>query len=330
MFIVTSYNDHTKLAHTQCTSSSDKAIKIFDKDFNEIYQNDIVNPAYVYEQNNLIYILTETIDENGQLVVFDKQLNCQKSICLNGKSSCHINEFNNKYIITHYWDGKVEILDKNLETEKIFIEWESNIPFRQIRNKKDHSANRQIGPHCHFSLNFKEMLLIANLGNDIIYVYNDKFEEIDKIQLPKGSGIRNLVKYGDYIYCANELNNTISTIKFENNKFKIIETISICKKGHPSEIKIFKNYLFISVRSSNQIIWYEILSNYKLLQILSIKTGNCPRSFDISQNYKQLIVGSQKGGNVKIYDINFENKNIILKKKIKIESPNCVRFLKLN
>ena len=58
---------------------------------------------------------------------------------------------------------------------------------------------------------------------------------------------------------------------------------------------------------------------------LSIKTDNCPRSFDIKE--EKLVVGSQKGGNVKIYKIKLEEKEVKLEKELKIEAANCVRFL---
>ena len=325
MLIVTSYNDHRKLAHTQSTSTKEKSIKIFNDKYESIYENNVINPAQVYEENDLIYILTETIDENGQLFILNKQLNIIKSRYLSGKSSCHMNKFKNKYIITHYWDGKVEILDKNLETIKVFTQWEPEKKFYQIKNKKEHTENRQIGPHCHFSLNFKDLLLVTNLGNDIIYVYNEKMEEKSKIKLAKGSGVRNLVKYGDYIYTANELNNSITTIKYEKGGFKVLKTMFMGEKGKPSEIKIVKNYLFISIRTLNVINCYKIGKKMELELYLSIKTDNCPRSFDIKE--EKLVVGSQKGGNVKIYKIKLEEKEVKLEKELKIEAANCVRFL---
>ena len=186
MFIVTSYNDHRKLAHTQSTSTKESSIKIFNKEYCSIYENSITNPAQVYQENDLLYILTETIDENGRLYILDKRLNIKKSRYLNGKSSCHMNKYKNKYIITHYWDGKVEILDEKLETERVFTQWDEEKKFYQIKNKEEHTKNRQIGPHCHFSMNFRNLLLVTNLGNDKIYVYNEKMEEKCQIKLPKG------------------------------------------------------------------------------------------------------------------------------------------------
>ena len=133
------------------------------------------------------------------------------------------------------------------------------------------------------------------------------------------------MKYEDYIYSANELNNSISTIKYENGGFKVLKTMFMGEKGKPSEIKIVKNYLFVSIRTLNVINCYKIGSEMDLELYLSIKTDNCPRSFDIKDG--KLIVGSQKGGNVKIYEIKLEEKEVKLEKELKIEAVNCVRFL---
>jgi 6-phosphogluconolactonase len=328
MFITTSYNRHQKLAHTHSKSTKDSSIKIFDKNGNIINYTSIINPAFVYEENDLLYILTETVDDNGYIFIFDKLLNLKEMKRLEGKSSCHINKYQNKYIITHYWDGKVQILNNNLETEKTFLQWNKNINYRELKNKLDHSMNRQVGPHPHCSMIFKDLLLISNLGNDMIYIYDKLFREIIKIKLPNGVGPRNLVQYNNFIYTANELNNSISIIEYKNKEFIIKDTIKNSKnKGDPSEIKIFEDNLFISIRTENVIVWYKIQEDGSILKNLIYKTDNCPRSFDISKDGKEMIIGCQKDDNVKIYKIDYLNNKIIFKKEIKVECPNYVKYI---
>ena len=331
MFIATSYNKHKKLAHDQ-SKSSDTAIQIIDEEGNIKYTyNKITTPAYVYQNKDVLYVLTETIDDYGKLYIFDLKLRFKGSIYLTGKSSCHINTFFDNYIITHYWDGYVQVLNKYLNTENTFFQWDKDSKHIQIKNKLEHSQNRQIGSHPHFSLSFNEKLLITNLGNDSIYIYDKELMEIGKIELPDGCGPRNLVRYNNFIYTANELNNSISIIEYIQDKFILKDTIKLgSDKGRPSEIKRYKNNLFISIRKENLIIWFKINYDGKLIEMCKKNVGNCPRSFDLSSDGREIVVGHQKDDNCTIYDLEYINHNIIFKKEIEVECPNYVKYIKID
>ena len=94
---------------------------------------------------------------------------------------------------------------------------------------------RQTKPHPHFAAQTPDgrMVLAADLGCDMIRIFKyDPQEgavEAGNAALPPGSGPRHLSFSADgkFVYCANELNNTVTSFKVEKAALKPVSTCSL-------------------------------------------------------------------------------------------------------
>ena len=94
---------------------------------------------------------------------------------------------------------------------------------------------RQTKPHPHFAAQTPDgrMVLAADLGCDMIRIFKyDPQEgavEAGNAALPPGSGPRHLSFSADgkFVYCANELNNTVTSFKVEKGTLKLVSTCSL-------------------------------------------------------------------------------------------------------
>ena len=94
---------------------------------------------------------------------------------------------------------------------------------------------RQGKSHPHFSAQTPDgsMVLTADLGCDKLHIFKYDGEqgavEAGSVALPPGSGPRHLSFSADgkFVYCANELNNTVTSFKMEKGQLKIVSTCSL-------------------------------------------------------------------------------------------------------
>ena len=132
------------------------------------------------------------------------------------------------------------------------------------------------------------------------------------------------------------------TIK--DNKIKIIQMTSLVNDNplkthtniHASEIKMFKNHIYASNRSENNIMIYKIKNDHTLEFIKNLDTkGKTPRHFDVfssSQSYKDyLVVANQNSNNIVVFEIIHTELDEITSfnciTQLDIPSPNYIKII---
>lgn len=168
-------------------------------------------------------------------------------------------------------------------------------------------TKRQRGPHPHFA-GFDpagKQLYVCDLGTDQIWIYGRHPEKglilpcAEKLQLPPGSGPRHLVfdPSGRILYCANELNSTVSSFIRDGNKWRagaVRSTLtdrSNSKKNHPGAIRITADgkFFFVANRGHDSIAVFRTdgKGDFQLLDNI-VSEGNFPSDIQLNRDNTEL------------------------------------------
>ena len=186
----------------------------------------------------------------------------------------------------------------------------------------------------HYSEVVDDKIFAVDLGNDIIYIYDEKLTLLSQIRVKKGSGPRHLVINSDNILIVTELSNELLVYKKEKNKIELIQQLNTFDnkqniESYAGAIKISNDgrNIYITNRGHNSISVFRKYKDkkYKLIQNISC-FGEFPRDIVLNETEEYLFVANQKSNNIKIFKRN--KKNGILKEikdaELIIESPSCI------
>lgn len=147
-------------------------------------------------------------------------------------------------------------------------------------------------------------LCVTDLGLDQIMLYDKDLHLWQTVSMPKGCGPRHLV-FGDdnLVFCANELDATVSVLRYEEGDMKLLDTVSCVKpregiSGAPSAIRLHNGKIYVAVRGHNVISRLRFQQGKLELDESFDCGGEMPRDFCIDQN--RLICCNQQSHTVTV------------------------------
>lgn len=183
------------------------------------------SPMYMIMKNQKMHILLRSpfenkhsgyiccnIAENGDLYSFSN------IISTNGEIACHLTEFKREIYCVNYTSGDVTQIGKKTINH----------------NMKNLALSH---PHYVGPTPDGEYLAVTDLGQDLIYIYDENLNCVNKVNMPTGHGVRHLAytNGGRYVFTANELNSTVSALEYQDGNMSLVDTISCLPKDFEGE-----------------------------------------------------------------------------------------------
>ncbi len=211
------------------------------------------------------------------------------------------------------------------------------------------NPQRQEGPHAH-SVTFDKagrMLIAADLGLDklMLYRYDAARGELTANNPPfarvaPGSGPRHVAIHpsGRFIYCVNEMGNTVTAFAYdaESGAMQELQSIGTLPEGFDgdnttAEIQVHPSgkFLYASNRGHDSIAVFAIDEDTgRLADIGHTPTGgHTPRSFNIDPSGRYLFAANQDTDNVVVFRIDPEHGTVApTGRDVGIAAPVCVVF----
>lgn len=246
-----------------------------------------VKPSYLMDYNKLSYLYSK---DNVQYIKIGE------SDLLLEHPAAHISyDSKNDVIYTSFYhDGLLKVLGKTNNEWKI----------RETITYENYS-------HIHYAQYIDDIGLIGvcDLGDDKLFLYENKDNKLNLVttyEFEKGVGPRHFTANGNLIYVINELKPSVTTLKYEDGKLLLVDTIELTD-GAGSAIRITedKKYLYAAVRFSNYVFAFEIKENGLLNLIQKVHTkGDHPRDFNLIFNDKYLLVANMNSNNLTLFKLN--------------------------
>lgn len=235
-----------------------------------------------------------------------------------GADPCYLTIDHNKrtLLVANYTGGSISALPLR-----------SDGTLGMVSDLKQHEGSgikeQQKGPHAHCIIldRLERYALAADLGTDKVMIY--RFDSATGkltlakqpwIQLQAGAGPRHLTFHpnGKYVYAINELDSTLTLLKYNDGTLTQVETVSTlpsdfsgvsyCADVH---VSASGKFLYGSNRGHNSIVVFEIDPHTgKLKQLEHVPTeGKWPRNFAIDPTGRFLLVANQHTDNVVTFSI---------------------------
>jgi 6-phosphogluconolactonase len=206
------------------------------------------------------------------------------------------------------------------------------------------NPTRQTKPHVHQVVVSPDskFLLVNDLGTDLLTVYSyDKnsltqpLTAFDTLQLKKGSGPRHLTfdNTGSYIYLIQELDGTLSTIKYDFGRLTLVDTASVVIKKEiqtgAADIHVSPDGMFVYATNrgtANDISCFQTSKSgrLKFVQQISVE-GVGPRNFAITKDGKYVLVGNQRTNEIVIFSRNKKTGELTFTgNKVQVGAPVCI------
>ncbi len=204
---------------------------------------------------------------------------------------------------------------------------------------------RQEAPHAHSTWFHpsKEEIISVDLGTNQLWF--SKIDTLNRLHfsspktlnMPVGAGPRHLEFHPNnkWIYVLNELNNTVSLVKEEGNKYAIDVSISTLPKdftafSKAADIHISKDgkFLYASNRGHNSIVIYEVNPKNGHLKLIDYQSvlGETPRNFSLSPDNKYLVVANQDSNTIVSFKRSETTGKLNFVHKIAAPTPVCLLF----
>ncbi len=278
----------------------------------------LLNPSYltIYNNNRFIYAVSESgVNSAIYALSFDIQsgklkfINSQPTF---GEGPCHVLIDKNMTfaLTTNYRSGNLNIFPVNKDG--------SLNPLSQVFNfsAESHMHMGIITPdNCH--------LFATDLGKDKIYKFDiNTNSEGDLIKqgypaffsIHEGAGPRHMTFHpnGNFFYCINELDGTISCFTYFNGNIYDLQHITSYKvvfegKKGGADIHISPNgkFLYASNRLHDDgIVIFRINEETGILTNIGYQQTHIhPRSFIITSNGKFLLVANQHSNTIQVFRI---------------------------
>jgi 6-phosphogluconolactonase len=208
-------------------------------------------------------------------------------------------------------------------------------------------ANRQQAPHAHYIHTTLDNMfaLTADLGTDKVMVHrhdqNRKLKPNEAqlfFQLSPGSGPRHLEFHpnNQWVYVLNELNSTITTVRYQEGKFMVGKTVSTLPEDFKQESKAAAvrihpsgKYIYSSNRGSDSISVFAIDEHGDLTRIQTFGDGlGWVRDFNITPSGNFILAGNEKQDQVALLGIGSNGRIEQHLASLSLPSPSCFVFLK--
>ena len=295
---------------------------------------------------NFLVAVSEASDENGLGSLNSYSIDGDSLVFVSASSSggahpCYVSTSDNSYVLTaNYTGGNLGLLKINTKGELSDL-----LDIQQHSGKG--ATDRQKGPHAHSAMFDPQTnnIIAADLGTNEIW-----FSKIDdkrnmliplyphRLKLESGAGPRHMAFHpnGNFLYVINELNNTVSLLKRDQDKIFILgssvstlppdfEGESYCADIH---ISSDGRFLYASNRGHNSIAIFKIIpENGKLIpKGYQDIHGDWPRNFSLSPDEKFLLVANQKSGNIVSFQRDEKTGLLEYLHMTDAPSPVCILF----
>ena len=276
-------------------------------------------PMYMTVENDKMYIVLrapfEGRSDSGVIVcdiVDGKLVNFGEITSTKGEVACHIAVDNEKIYCANYISGSVIKLPDIL---------------------KEHSGHgknpkRQEKAHAHY-VGFtpdKKYLCAVDLGVDTIFVYDKDMNPVSSAKVPEGHGARHIVfsDDGKYMFCAGELESSVSAFEYNDGKFSLIDTICVLPKDFSGEstaaaIRIYKGKIYVSNRGHDSVSQISFENRKLTLEKTIDCKGKSPRDFDFINDF--MICTNESSDNVTVFACNDNFKFVC---EVSVAKPLCV------
>ena len=294
-----------------------------------------VNEVPDFEGKTSGAVSAYAIDATGKL----KFLNQQPS---QGADPCHltVDRKRRNLLVANYTGGNLALLPIN-----------SDGTLAPAADLKQHAGSgpkqQQNGPHAHCIIldPSERHALAADLGIDKVMVY--RFDPTThklhpakqaSANLQAGAGPRHLTLHpnGRYLYVINELDSTMTTMKYDAGTLTTIDTVSTLPAGfsevsYCADVHVSRSgrFLYGSNRGNNSIVVFAIDQRTgKPTLVEHVSTGgNWPRNFVIDPAGKFLLVANQRSDNVVTFRIDSKTGRLTPSGHVaQIPAPVCLKF----
>lgn len=226
-----------------------------------------------------------------------------------GEIACHLTTFKDHIYCVNYTSGDVTKIGKKTV---------------------NHNGKGLPDSHPHYvgPTPDGKYLLVTDLGQDYIYIYDDDLNCVNMVKMPQGHGVRHLVisSDGKYIYSANELKSTVSVLKYNDGNLEIVDTKSCLPEefvgvSSASAIRIYNGDIYVANRGHNSIS--KMAFDGQKLEFLDCFScnGDTPRDFIFHRN--RIICANQNSDSVTVFEED-DNGAFRFIQKIDIVEPICV------
>lgn len=165
-------------------------------------------------------------------------------------------------------------------------------------------------PHCVTQTPDRDYLCVNDLGTDRIHLLTPELAPVSSVALPAGSGPRHLVfsGSGDFAYCSNELNSTVSVLRYLPGRLKYLRSYptvpgAFTRENAASAIKLSENgeRLYVSNRGHDSVAEFSAEGEtLRLLRVLPCH-GISPRDFAISGDW--LLCANENSDSVSVLSL---------------------------
>lgn len=211
------------------------------------------------------------------------------------------------------------------------------------------NTERQQGPHVHSTVFSKDnkYLFAADLGIDklMIYSFNEKtgaLVETDPgfVMTEAGAGPRHFTFHPNnkFVYLIEELTGTISSYRYSNGRFELLQNISALPADYMGPIGSADihtspdgKFLYASNRGeSNTIAIFNINAKTGWLSLVDHQStlGKTPRNFNFDPSGNFLLAANQNSDEIVIFKT--DKKTGLLKdtgKRISVGKPVCIKWI---
>lgn len=283
-------------------------------------KTDVDKPMFLAKENDTLYVLQKEVfsDKTSGLVSFKvdeegKLYEMSDVLSTKGLVACHLCVENGVVYAVNYTSGSV------IKMPEILKIHEGKGP-NTVRQEKAHTHYVGITPD-------KNYVCVTDLGLDAIFFYDRDLNLQFKVQVPSGHGARHLIfsDDGKLMYCANELESTVSVFRYDGENTKLLNTYKTLPddfegKNLAAAIRIHDGYLYISNRGFDGVTSFKI--NGEELEFVAYnKVGEHPRDINIFDNI--LVSTNMLDNTVTFYKIS-EGKLTEYNKIEGIKEPLCV------
>lgn len=315
-----------------------------------------VNPSYlcVHPSGTCIYAVNEIDDFEGkgtgavssfgiqQIKKEAPKLQQLNQTSSQGAIPCHvsIDKAGENVFVANYVGGNVAVypigLDGSVSDPSAVVKTTGSGP-NPIRQTSSHPHSVTLDPLEN------RYVLVTDLGTDELRVYkfdegNGSLTDHATVKIEPGSGPRQLVWHpsNKYAYIINELNSTITALKYTPGNFEVISTLDITPTGYTStkwssEIRVHPNgkFLYATNRIADSFMICSINDNGTLAIVGHHPTnGKTPRNFVIDPTGNFLVVANQHSDNVTSFSIDQKTGHLHKVSEIKVPAAACVVFYK--
>ncbi len=287
---------------------------------------EICKPSFLAIHPTKKYLYSITEGDPGIITALriddvTKKLSFMNRVSSGGRGPCHltVSADGNRLFVANYVSGSAASIPINSDGTL-------GEPVQSIQHSGcGPNMERQEGSHVH-SMNLspdQRFAYVADLGIDKVVIYPLDPETGAMIEDKSfcfdgrpGSGPRHLAFHtsGRFVYLINELDNTVTTLQYEEKSGKLseIQTISTLPDGifcktKTAEVKVHPSgrFLYGSNRGDDSIVIYKIDQDSGVLTLAGFMHAGIdePRHFNIDPSGDFCIVGNQDTNTIALFKV---------------------------